>query len=99
MLSLLKPEAFQNCFKNWLQILRAKAAGATQATQPIFAVNGEASRRSRYRRKGWGALHSVSVWSSEFGLSLGQVACADKSNEITAIPKLLSIAMKRRAYG
>ena len=39
--------------------------------------------------KGLGALHSVSVWASEFGLSLGQVACAEKSNEITAIPELL----------
>ncbi len=38
-----------------------------------------------------GALHSVSVWASEFGLSLGQVACAEKSNEITAIPELLRL--------
>src|SRR5262249_7383931 len=37
------------------------------------------------------ALHSVSVWASEFGLSLGQVACAEKSNEITAIPELLRL--------
>ena len=34
---------------------------------------------------------SVSVWASEFGLSLGQVACAEKSNEITAIPELLRL--------
>ena len=33
----------------------------------------------------------MSVWASEFGLSLGQVACADKSNEITAIPQLLRL--------
>src|ERR1700679_3000596 len=38
-----------------------------------------------------GALHSVSVWASEYGLSLGQVACAEKSNEITAIPELLQL--------
>jgi predicted transposase YbfD/YdcC len=36
-------------------------------------------------------LHSVSVWASEFGLSLGQVACAEKSNEITAIPEVLRL--------
>src|SRR5207248_10687561 len=30
-------------------------------------------------------------WASEFGLSLGQVACAEKSNEITAIPELLRL--------
>ena len=33
----------------------------------------------------------MSVWASEFGLSLGQVACAEKSNEITAIPELLRL--------
>jgi predicted transposase YbfD/YdcC len=36
-------------------------------------------------------LHSVTVWASEYGLSLGQVACAEKSNEITAIPELLKL--------
>jgi predicted transposase YbfD/YdcC len=36
-------------------------------------------------------LHSVSVWASEYGLSLGQVACAERSNEITAIPELLRL--------
>ena len=34
---------------------------------------------------------SVSVWASDFGLSLGQVACAEKSNEITAIPAVLQL--------
>ena len=34
---------------------------------------------------------ALSVWASEFGLSLGQVACAEKSNEITAIPELLRL--------
>ncbi len=60
-------------------------------TQPIFAVDGKTARRSHDRRKGLGALHSVSVWASEFGLSLGQVACAEKSNEITAIPEALRL--------
>ena len=44
-----------------------------------------------HRHHGLGALHAVSVWASEFGLSLGQVACAEKSNEITAIPELLRL--------
>jgi hypothetical protein len=43
------------------------------------------------RRRSLGALHSVSVWASEFGLTLAQVATAEKSNEITAIPTLLSL--------
>jgi predicted transposase YbfD/YdcC len=44
-----------------------------------------------------GALHAVSVWASEFGLSLGQVACDDKSNEITAIPEVLRLVDIRGA--
>jgi predicted transposase YbfD/YdcC len=91
VLCLLKPEAFQRCFADWLQSLRDSAAEATGIDQPILAIDGKTARRSHDRRKGLGALHAVSVWASEFGLSLGQVACAEKSNEITAIPELLRL--------
>src|SRR4051794_13971909 len=91
VLMLLKPAAFQACFTAWLQSLRAAAAAAAGVEQPVLAVDGKAARRSHDRRKGLGALHSVSAWASEFGLSLGQVACAEKSNEITAIPELLRL--------
>jgi predicted transposase YbfD/YdcC len=91
VLCLLNPTAFQTCFTAWLTALRDQAAAATEIEQPILAVDGKTARRSHDRRKGLGALHSVSVWASEFGLSLGQVACDDKSNEITAIPELLGL--------
>jgi predicted transposase YbfD/YdcC len=91
VLALLKPDAFQACFVAWLTSLRAQAADASGVDQPVLAVDGKTARRSHDRRKGLGALHSVSVWASEFGLSLGQVACAEKSNEITAIPELLRL--------
>lgn len=91
VLSLLNPGAFQACFVNWLQSLRAQAAAATGVDQPVLAVDGKTARRSHDRSKGLGALHAVSVWASDFGLSLGQVACAEKSNEITAIPELLRL--------
>ena len=91
VLATLKPGAFQACFATWLQSLRDKAAEATGVDKPVLAVDGKTARRSHDRSKGLGALHSVSVWASEFGLSLGQVACAEKSNEITAIPELLQL--------
>jgi predicted transposase YbfD/YdcC len=91
VLMTLRPGAFQACFANWLNSLRATAAEATGVEQPILAVDGKTARRSHDRKNGLGALHSVSVWASEFGLSLGQVACAEKSNEITAIPELLRL--------
>jgi len=91
VLALLKPGAFQACFANWLQSLRDKAAESSGVVQPVLAVDGKTARRSHDRGKGLGALHAVSVWASDFGLSLGQVACAEKSNEITAIPELLRL--------
>ena len=91
VLTTLKPDAFQACFITWLQALRAQACEATGMEQPVLAVDGKTLRRSHDRGNGLGALHSVSVWASEFGLTLGQVATDEKSNEITAIPELLRL--------
>jgi predicted transposase YbfD/YdcC len=91
VLMALKPGVFQACFANWLRSLRATAAVATGVEQPVLAVDGKTARRSHDCSKGLGALHSVSVWASDFGLSLGHIACAEKSNEITAIPELLRL--------
>jgi predicted transposase YbfD/YdcC len=91
VLMVLKPAAFQACFANWLRALRTEATAATGVEQPVLPIDGKAARRSHDRNKGLGALHSVSVWASEYGLSLGQVACDERSNEITAIPELLRL--------
>jgi predicted transposase YbfD/YdcC len=91
VLATLKPDAFQACFRMWLSALRAAAAEATGVEQPVLAIDGKTLRRSHDRRRNLGALHSVSVWASEYGLTLAQVTTAEKSNEITAIPVLLSL--------
>src|ERR1700675_3232573 len=46
VLVLLRPEAFQACFVNWLQSLRAQATEATGIEQLVFAVDGKTARRS-----------------------------------------------------
>src|SRR3954451_2285153 len=97
VLMVLQPAAFQACFANWLQSLRTEAVAGTGGEQPVLAVDGKTARRSHDRNQGLGALHSVSVWAGEYGLSLGQVACAEKSNEITAIPELLRLVDIRGA--
>jgi hypothetical protein len=97
VLMALKPTAFQACYVNWLNSLRARAAAVLGMEQPVLAIDGKTLRRSHDRKNGLGALHSVSVWASEFGLSLGQVACAEKSNEITAIPEVLRLVDIRGA--
>ncbi|MFO0890755.1 MAG: ISAs1 family transposase [Isosphaeraceae bacterium] len=91
VLMVLNPVAFQACFARWLWSLRDDAAAATGVEQPVLAIDGKTLRRSHDGGKGLGALHTVSAWASEYGLSLGQVACGEKSNEITAIPELLKL--------
>src|SRR5512135_3106684 len=91
VLMALKPAAFQACFASWLRALRAEAVAETGVEQPVLAVDGKTVRRSHDRSRGLGALHSVGVWASEYGLLLGQLACAEQSNEITAIPELLEL--------
>ena len=53
------------------------------------AIDGKVLRRSHDRRKGLGPLWLVSAWAVDRGMSLGQLATEEKSNEITAIPVLL----------
>ncbi|WP_166831913.1 ISAs1 family transposase [Thalassoroseus pseudoceratinae] len=76
-----------------LVIVDVLSALNSEAFQLAFtqwlAMDGKTLRRSHDRTAGLGALHSVSVWATEFGLSSGQVATDEKSNEITAIPQLL----------
>jgi len=54
-------------------------------------LDGKAMRHTRHHRKGWAALHVVSAWAGQTGLTLGQVAVDAKSNEITAMPQLLQL--------
>src|SRR5260221_708751 len=91
VLCALKPDVFQQCFANWIKTLRANAAEITEIDQPTLAVDGKTLRRSHDTKKGLGPLHSVSVWASEYGITLAQVATDQKSNEITAIPQVLQL--------
>jgi predicted transposase YbfD/YdcC len=97
VLMTLDPAAFQACFTQWLSSLWDKAAARTGVERPTVNVDGKTPRRSHDRANGLGALHSVTAWASEFGLSLGQVATDAKSNEITAIPELLRLVDLRGA--
>lgn len=90
VLGLLPPAAFQQCFQQWLQTLQVPAADGSENKKHI-AIDGKALRRSHDRKNGLGPMHIVSAWASDFGISLGQVATEEKSNEITAIPQLLDL--------
>ena len=57
----------------------------------VIAIDGKTLRRPFDRAKGKSALHMVHAWATANHLLLGQVAVDEKSNEITAIPKLLKM--------
>jgi predicted transposase YbfD/YdcC len=83
--SRLDPLTFRRCFGTWIEAL-------SQATDlKLIAIDGKALRDSLDRRHGKAALHLVSAWATENHLTLGQVATDAKSNEITAIPRLLGL--------
>ena len=89
LLMILPPDTFQAAFAAWVATLRGEAIARTGIEQPILNIDGKTARRSHDHAEGLKALHCVSVWAGEYGLGLGQMACAEKSNEITAIPELL----------
>ena len=86
VLSALKPQAFQECFQRWIAEC---FTGDPEDSHRTIAIDGKTMRRSHDRANGLGPLHLVSAWVSEQGISLGQIATEEKSNEITAIPELI----------
>jgi predicted transposase YbfD/YdcC len=87
----LEPEAFERCFLAWIQALAQGRPGE------LIAIDGKTLRRSFDRASGKAAIHMISAWSSANGLVFGQLATEAKSNEITAIPKLLELLDLRGA--
>jgi predicted transposase YbfD/YdcC len=79
----LDPQAFQACLCQWLFAL----SGVLKVSH--IAIDGKTLRSSGSSTLG--PLHLVSAWATEYHLSLGQIAVDAKSNEITAIPKLLEM--------
>ena len=83
--SVLSPEVFEARFREWVASVREVCG------EDIIAIDGKSLRRSHCRKKGLGPLHMVSAWSAANGLVLAQQATEAKSNEITAIPKVLEM--------
>ena len=90
LFGLLDRRAVEKGFRRWVSsVLPALAEGA------VVAIDGKASRRSKMT--GQQALPLVSAFATEAQLILGQEACAEKSNELTAIPVLLDALLLKGA--
>ncbi|MDC0535754.1 ISAs1 family transposase, partial [Francisellaceae bacterium] len=83
--SIIDLKCFGECFSNWVNDLVNFSAGE------VIAIDGKCLRRSLDKASGKSAIHMVSAWACDNQQVLGQVTVSDKSNEITAIPKLLTI--------
>lgn len=84
ILAVLDAGQFQRCFVAWV-------AARLGTPQGVIAIDGKTARRTYDKKNGRAAIHMVSAFAARQRLVLGQVAVADKSNEITAIPKLLDM--------
>ncbi len=82
--AVLDAEQFQRCFIAWVSSLTGLGAD-------LIAIDGKTLRRSYQESGAKAPIHMISAWSARQNLVLGQAKVADKSNEITAIPKLLDL--------
>lgn len=85
VLAKLDPDALEAMFARWM------AAVAKVTDQEVIAIDGKTLRRAINKARGGTFVHMVSAWSTANGVVLGQVATEEHSNEITAIPRLLSL--------
>jgi predicted transposase YbfD/YdcC len=83
--SRIKPAEFAECFNSWITDVKEASKGE------IIAIDGKQLRRSFDRASSKAAIHMVSAWAKTNRLVLGQLKVDEKSNEITAIPKLLDM--------
>lgn len=83
--ALLNPETLSRCFTEWVESMVQLSKGR------LIALDGKAQRGTSSPNSANSFIHIVSAWTSENGLTLGQQKVDDKSNEITAIPKILDI--------
>jgi predicted transposase YbfD/YdcC len=85
--ALLNPSVWQTRVLDWTRELALP--DLPEGEDEVLAVDGKTARRSH--QGGLGALHTVSVWSSQFEIVLAQEEVDDKTNEITVIPDLLEM--------
>src|SRR5271165_3617257 len=76
--------AFQRCFVAWV-------AALTKTPAEIIAIDGKTLRRSYQKKGSKEPIHMVSAFAARQRLVMGQIAVAEKSNEIVAIPALLDM--------
>ena len=90
VMGMIRPENLQQLQIKWQELMDSNEG---EKLKKIICIDGKTMRSNK--RKNTKPCHIVTAWSREDGYSLGQRAVEEKSNEITAIPKVLeSIEIK-----
>ncbi|MDR0636556.1 MAG: ISAs1 family transposase, partial [Treponema sp.] len=82
VLQCINPYELKEGLENWLLDLKLRTKSEEEDAR-LVNIDGKTIRGSGFR--------VVSAWVGEHGLTLGQVTTEEKSNEITAVPKLLDM--------
>ncbi|KJR34773.1 ISAs1 family transposase [Vibrio navarrensis] len=85
VMGMINPVALQRSFIAWMKDCHTLTDGE------VIAIDGKTLRGSYDRSKGKGTIHMVNAFATANGMSIGQLKVDSKSNEITAIPKLLDL--------
>lgn len=82
LFQLIDPDQLHKAFSDW-------TASIVSKLNCVISIDGKTIRRSREKSSGLKAAHIVTAWAGAYSMALGQLKTEEKSNEITAIPKLL----------
>lgn len=85
IISRIDPEQFSDCFMGWMRAVHEMSDG------DVIAIDGKTLRGSYSRDDRHATIHMVNAFACANQVVLGQVKTDKKSNEITAIPELISL--------
>lgn len=91
LIATIEPQAFRQCFLDWMKAVHRLTQGE------VVAIDGKTLRGSYNRDDRYSTIHMINAYASTNQMVLGQLKTNEKSNEITAIPKLIQMLDLRGA--
>jgi len=89
VMGMLSPKNFRECLIEWVKYLKKSSVKIAEGINEIIGLDGKAVRGSKTKKEE--ALVILNAFATQSGLTIGEIAVENKTNEITALPKLLSL--------
>jgi predicted transposase YbfD/YdcC len=83
LFNAIKPEAMETALRDIAALMRDRIPGE------VVSFDGQTERRTAEKHLNLSGIHLLNAWSADNRICLGQLKVDDKSNEITAMPKLM----------